>query len=370
MIRIRKNKKATTYQVYLRYKDKYGCQKSYSKSGFKKIREAQRHEKEMLKIIDSGNQDLNCFNSLTFNDVFLEYMSLSRKKYAISTYKTYFSKFNTHIKNSIGKYLIHMLGYKETQDFFNQLGDKNSKALNLDIKKIFSVTFNYAIKCNYIVNNPMHLIEVTGIQSNPRKKTISFYELNQLVENLINPNNRINDYFQYYSFAIALYIGYYTGLRISETLALEKNDIDFINEQIIVSKRLESKDTERGLYVTSKLKTTASRATIPMCNPLKIILEEWFQFNENDLICCKKNGDYLRYEEFDRVTSKIAKKHGFNFHSHMLRHTFSTNLIKNDVSPKVASELARHSQVSTTLDVYVHPNKADMKTAIKKTFKS
>ena len=27
------------------------------------------------------------------------------------------------------------------------------------------------------------------------KKTISYYELNQLVEDLVNPNNRINDYF-------------------------------------------------------------------------------------------------------------------------------------------------------------------------------
>lgn len=84
----------------------------------------------------------------------------------------------------------------------------------------------------------------------------------------------------------------------------------------------------------------------------------------------KGNGDYIRYEQFDRVTSKEAKKLGFIFHSHMLRHSFTTNLLKHDVSPKTASELCRHAQVSTTLDIYVHPSESDKEKAIQNTFKN
>jgi len=39
---------------------------------------------------------------------------------------------------------------------------------------------------------------------------------------------------------------------------------------------------------------------------------------------------------------------------HGLRHTFITNLGKAKVSPKVAQTLARHSDISLTMNVYTH----------------
>lgn len=371
MIRERKNKNGTSFQVYIRYVDKHGRKRSYSKSGFPGIRLAQRHEREVLNLIESGKAEILVHKNVTFNEVFLEYMEVVGKhRYAISTYNTYMAKFEKHVKNSIGECLLYSLSYKEIQEYFNILGAINSKALNLDIKKIFQVTFKYAIKNEYIEKNPVLFVEVTGRANKNTKKTISKCELELLVSSLIDPHRRKADAFEYYSYAIALYIGYYCGLRISETLALEKEDVDFENNLISVSKRLESKDLQRGLYVTSQLKTECSRASIPMCEPLKEILEEWFGYNKHELICCKKNGDYIRYENLDRVTNKIANEYGFKFSSHMLRHTFSTNLLEHNVSPKTASELARHAQVSTTLDIYVHPENAEKQKAIRNTFKN
>ena len=51
MIRERKNKNGTSFQVYIRYVDKHGRKRSYSKSGFPGIRLAQRHEREVLKDV-------------------------------------------------------------------------------------------------------------------------------------------------------------------------------------------------------------------------------------------------------------------------------------------------------------------------------
>ena len=39
---------------------------------------------------------------------------------------------------------------------------------------------------------------------------------------------------------------------------------------------------------------------------------------------------------------------------HGLRHTHLTNLLREGVHPKVASERAGHSSVATTLDLYSH----------------
>ena len=41
---------------------------------------------------------------------------------------------------------------------------------------------------------------------------------------------------------------------------------------------------------------------------------------------------------------------------HGLRHTFITNLFLNGVDPKTAQQLARHSDISLTMNVYTHLN--------------
>lgn len=45
---------------------------------------------------------------------------------------------------------------------------------------------------------------------------------------------------------------------------------------------------------------------------------------------------------------------GFHINFHMLRHTFTTNLIDNGAAPKVVQTLDRHANISTTLNYYDH----------------
>lgn len=44
-----------------------------------------------------------------------------------------------------------------------------------------------------------------------------------------------------------------------------------------------------------------------------------------------------------------------DFHFHTLRHTFATNCISNGADAKSVSEMLGHSNVSITLNKYVHP---------------
>ena len=42
------------------------------------------------------------------------------------------------------------------------------------------------------------------------------------------------------------------------------------------------------------------------------------------------------------------------FHFHMLRHTYTSNLLANGAAPKDVQELLGHADVSTTMNIYAH----------------
>jgi integrase len=54
----------------------------------------------------------------------------------------------------------------------------------------------------------------------------------------------------------------------------------------------------------------------------------------------------------------------FDFHS--LRHTFGTNLAKAGVSPKLAQELMRHSDINLTMNIYTHVDMPDLAAAVER----
>ena len=81
-----------------------------------------------------------------------------------------------------------------------------------------------------------------------------------------------------------------------------------------------------------------------------------------------EDGDFLSPYNVDCVLSKNSKKLGFKFRSHMLRHSFVSNLIHNGVDIKTTAELARHSDVRTTLQVYTQVSEANKVEAIQNTF--
>lgn len=60
---------------------------------------------------------------------------------------------------------------------------------------------------------------------------------------------------------VFLYLGYFLGTRKSETLALTKDDVDFENNYIYISKRLEYHGLKRSEYhLTERMKTKGSKS--------------------------------------------------------------------------------------------------------------
>ena len=367
-IREREGKKGITYQVYFPYKNELGISCIYRKGGFNTKKEAKAHE-TLLKAQIAKNGYLIQDCELTLDHVFKGYFeTFKKRKVSKATIQHYENIYKNHIKQALGHYKIIKLKYPTLQKYFNECSNL-SKGLQENIKKVLNNVFKYACKCCYIENNPVSLVDLTGIEPTEKKKTITYQELEMIIET--TKNRDCKDSFRNDSIVISLYIGYYSGLRLCETLALEKSDFDFINNEIHITKQLDciGKQT-KVLKTTNKLKTNSSSAVIPLAEPLKEILVKWFNKNPYNHVICDIEGNYI-HDSFIKTTLKqISKKTNIYFHFHMLRHTFISNLANNGVEPQIAKELARHSDIATTMNIYTHVNEDRQKQAINNVFGS
>lgn len=52
-----------------------------------------------------------------------------------------------------------------------------------------------------------------------------------------------------------------------------------------------------------------------------------------------------------------------DFHFHLLRHTYTTNLLSHGAAPEDVQELLGHSDVSTTMNIYAHATREAKRTS-------
>lgn len=186
--------------------------------------------------------------------------------------------------------------------------------------------------------------------------------------------NHIQSHFTF--MGLGIYISLSTGLRIGEICALKWSDINVTDGILTVNRTIEriyiiegeKKHTE---LVINTPKTKNSCREIPMnkellgmLKPLKKVVNEDYFILTND----ERPTELRTYRNYyKRLMEKLdipkLKYHG-------LRHSFATRCIEVGCDYKTVSVLLGHSNISTTLNLYVHPNMEQKKRCIDKVFKS
>ena len=186
--------------------------------------------------------------------------------------------------------------------------------------------------------------------------------------------NHIQSHFTF--MGLGIYISLSTGLRIGEICALKWSDINVTDGILTVNRTIEriyiiegeKKHTE---LVINTPKTKNSCREIPMnkellgmLKPLKKVVNDDYYILTNDERPIEPR-TYRNY--YKRLMEKLdipkLKYHG-------LRHSFATRCIEVGCDYKTVSVLLGHSNISTTLNLYVHPNMEQKKLCIDKVFKS
>ena len=368
-IRKRKSKKAEsdfTYQVYFNYVDIFsGERKRFSKSGFFSYDDAILYEKRKRIELNAEQNYIKKYK-VTIDQVFDEWLELEAVHfYQDNTIIDYRSRYNKHIKNRLGNILISEINYRLFQSYFNE-NSNIGIATNYKLKDILNVIINFGIKCNYVDKNPLKLVHITG-EYRPRNKNNLVYkdeDFFRIIDKLNdNPSDIRNAYIT------ALFIGRYTGLRISEVFALDKDDFDFDNQLIYISKKMiYANKTRKELIVSSQMKTKSSKAILPFHQDLQEIISKWLKIHPRKHVISDSHGKYLNPKQLEYTLWKISKELDTHFHFHMLRHTLATRLVNSGAELKATQELLRHSNITTTMNIYTHVNESNKIEALYKAF--
>lgn len=170
---------------------------------------------------------------------------------------------------------------------------------------------------------------------------------------------------------MGIYISLYTGLRIGEICALKWGDIDFREGMLHVRRTLErvyisETHPPRCEIVLGPPKTPNSLREIPLAEDLLDLLHSFHaEKKKPDNFVLSDSPHPTEPRSYRNYFARLLDSLGIpRIRFHALRHSFATRCIETGADYKTVSSLLGHSDVRTTLNLYVHPGLAQKKAAV------
>lgn len=278
-----------------------------------------------------------------------------------STFAAYSLIVETHLQPVFGN--LTVVTEKDVQDFVLQKlnGGLSQKTIK-DMLIVLRMILKFGAKKNYCVYAPIDVIfptdrerqELEVLSVANQKKIMRFVEDNFTFRNL------------------GIFICLSTGIRIGEICALTWDDIDTENGVIHIRKTIQRiYIRENGIRHTELMidtpKTATSIRDIPMTRDLLSVLKPLRKVVNNSFFVLTNDSMPTEPRTYRNYYKKLLVKLDIppiKFHG--LRHSFATRCIESHCDYKTVSVILGHSNISTTLNLYVHPNYEQKKKCIDK----
>lgn len=151
-----------------------------------------------------------------------------------------------------------------------------------------------------------------------------------------------------------------SGLRFGELAALNKNDVDFEERVIRVSKTYDvnndvttsakSTTSERDVYMQDELLKVAKKINLMMLHQKMM-----YGYNSTTLFFADKKGKHINYCAYNKYLQESSVKSiGRAITPHVLRHTHASLLMEQGVSIDTISRRLGHSDSKITREIYLH----------------
>ncbi|MGL4913599.1 MAG: tyrosine-type recombinase/integrase [Romboutsia sp.] len=156
-----------------------------------------------------------------------------------------------------------------------------------------------------------------------------------------------------------------TGFRIGEALSLFIEDIIFDHNkghriklvyrgELVNGARL--KTGEREIHISQELIDLFDDYAYDILDELEI--DTNFVFVK---LKGKNKGEPLEYSDVSDLFKRLKKKTGIDVHAHLLRHTHATLYYQTTKDIKQVQERLGHSQIQTTMNMYLHPSDEEIR---------
>lgn len=167
-----------------------------------------------------------------------------------------------------------------------------------------------------------------------------------------------------------------TGMRIGEVCALKWSDIDIDNQVLQVNRTIQriyvvEGDKRHTQVVIDTPKTKNSNREIPLTKDLVNIFKAFKKVVNDDYFVLTNEEKPTEPRVYRNYYVTLMQKLGLpviKFHG--LRHSFATRCIEGKADVKTVSVMLGHSNISTTMNLYVHPNMEQKKSVINNVFKN
>ncbi|MBP3635157.1 MAG: site-specific tyrosine recombinase XerD [Bacilli bacterium] len=213
---------------------------------------------------------------------------------------------------------------------------KNSRTVNRHIVSIRNY-FKYLIKKDLIKNDPCD--DIVGLKM---PKTIPRVLSEKDIDKLLDI--QLNNAYDYRNKAM-LELMYSSGLRVSELLNLEVNDIDF--DMNIV--RCFGKGSKERIVPLSDMATRA------LYDYIYVYRNTLTKNKVTNILFLNSRADKLSRQGFFKILKVLALEKGINkdISPHTIRHSFATHLINHGADLRSVQTMLGHENVKTT-QIYTH----------------
>lgn len=228
-----------------------------------------------------------------------------------------------------------------------------------------SEIFKFAVQMDAIASNPVLNVSIPR-ERKAKATKVKYWEREQIVEFLkivsqeyTGKNDKIYVFFRLLIF---------TGMRKGELMALRWEDIDFIRQEVKISKTV-SRD-KRGAQIITSPKTEMANRIVVLDNETCAVLREYKKATKaknNNLIIPNTVGNPLCMTKGDKWLTHIIDKYGLiPMSMHGFRHTFASLAKDAGLDELQVQYQLGHVDVKTTLQYYVHLTNRSKREGIKK----
>lgn len=276
---------------------------------------------------------------------FLEYCEITknRSQKTIENYKHYLSRFQSFFGHNSDVEKLNIQDIQKYRLYLNRLTNRQGLPLSIKTQSYHIIALRAFLK--YLVKNDIKTLSPEKIEL-PKipKRTVEALSENEL-ERLFAAVD-LHTLIGIRDIAI-LETLYSTGLRVSELVSLDVNQVDLQRREFMV----------RGKGSKPRIVFLSQNAVVRIKNYLALRKD-----NQKPLFINSKKENLLEDEQ-NRLTarsiqylvSKYALKAGIikKVTPHVLRHTFATQILINGADIRSVQDLLGHSSITTT-QVYTH----------------